>query len=327
MMFTMRFDMRLGSCDARDAYRAALDMVGWAEPLLAPVVVLSEHHGVDSGYLPSPGPLAAAMASRTTSTYVMIAATVLPLHDPVQLAEDIAVIDHLSGGRVGWVFGAGYRKEEFDLLGADWADRGARMDEHLAILLDALNGHDLAPHGRRGSLVAALESLPQLFVGGGSRRAARRATRFGLGLFAQTDSGDLGQVYEAECDRLGVAPGMCVLPPPDLPVSVFVADDVDEAWAEIGPYMLSNAIDYAAWNGGAGTTASLSASTTVEELRAERGAYRIVTVDEAVDMASTGSVTLHPMCGGIPPDLAWKYLRRVADDVVPAVEQSSSAST
>ena len=71
---------------------------------------------------------------------------------------------------------------------------------------------------------------------------------------------------------------------------------------------------------GAGTTASLSAATTIDELRQERGAYRIVAVDEAVAMASGGGLTLHPMCGGIPPDVAWSYLARVAPQVAPALE-------
>ncbi|HEX7131784.1 MAG TPA: hypothetical protein VF228_04380, partial [Iamia sp.] len=106
---------------------------------------------------------------------------------------------------------------------------------------------------------------------------------------------------------------------PDLPLSVFVADDVDAAWDEIGPYLLANAIDYAAWNGGSTTTASLSTAATVEALRAEEGAYRIVTPDEARTMAAEGSLNLHPMCGGIPPEVAWPYLRRVATEVAPAL--------
>jgi len=318
-VISMRFDMRLGDVDARTAYAAALDMVEWAEAPLAPFVVLSEHHGVEGGYLPAPGPLAAAMAARTTSTFIMIAATILPLHDPVRLAEDIAVIDHLSGGRVGWVFGLGYRPEEFALLDVPWAGRGQRMDHHLRVVLDALDGLDLETHGRPGSVRPAVAPRPQLFVGGGSPHAARRAARFGLGLLAQTDVGGLGELYAAECERLGVEPGMCLLPPPDLPSSVFVADDVDAAWDEIGPYLLHNAVDYARWNPGSTTTASLSQASTVDELRADAGAYRIVTVEEAVVMARTGTLALHPMCGGIPPDVAWPYLRRVAEQVAPAV--------
>ncbi|HEV7720881.1 MAG TPA: LLM class flavin-dependent oxidoreductase, partial [Iamia sp.] len=238
-------------------------------------------------------------------------------------AEDIAVIDHLSGGRVGWVFGLGYRPEEFALLDVAWAGRGQRMDHNLRVVLDALDGLDLTTHGRPGVVGAAVAPRPQLFVGGGSPHAARRAARFGLGLLAQTDVGGLGELYAAECERLGVEPGMCLLPPPDLPSSVFVADDVDAAWDEIGPYLLHNAVDYARWNHvsttTSTTTASLSPASTVDELRAEDGAYRIVSVDDAVVMATTGTLALHPMCGGIPPDVAWPYLRRVADEVVPAM--------
>jgi hypothetical protein len=77
---------------------------------------------------------------------------------------------------------------------------------------------------------------------------------------------------------------------------------------------------YGEWNEGSHTVATASDATTVDELRAERGAYRIFTVDEAVDHVRTNFVLgLHPLCGGVPPSLAWPYLRRVVDDVTPRV--------
>jgi hypothetical protein len=108
------------------------------------------------------------------------------------------------------------------------------------------------------------------------------------------------------------------LPPTDKATTVFVADDLDRAWEEIGPYLLHDAMMYGAWNPRDTSLSSMSYATTVDELRAERGAHRILTVDEAVELMQRERViSLHPLCGGIPPELAWPYLRRVVDDVMP----------
>ena len=77
---------------------------------------------------------------------------------------------------------------------------------------------------------------------------------------------------------------------------------------------------YAEWNEGNTTTASLSFVDTAEELRKENRSHRILTVDEAVEFARGGMpIGLHPLIGGLPPELAWPYLRTVVDDVIPAL--------
>ena len=101
-------------------------------------------------------------------------------------------------------------------------------------------------------------------------------------------------------------------------MTVFVSDDQDAAWDEVGPYLMNDVLSYAEWNEDSKSVASLSYSKTVDDLRAERGAHRIMTVDEAVEFVTTSFVLpLHPLCGGTPPDVAWPYLRRVVDEVLP----------
>jgi alkanesulfonate monooxygenase SsuD/methylene tetrahydromethanopterin reductase-like flavin-dependent oxidoreductase (luciferase family) len=155
--------------------------------------------------------------------------------------------------------------------------------------------------------------------GGGSPAAARRAARFGLGFLAQTWAPGLEQTYLDECARLGREPGPCFVPARDTATSVFVADDVDRAWQQIGPYMLHDARMYASWLGDA-AAASKSTALTIEALRAEGGAYRILTPDQAVEhVRAHGVLALHPLCGGCPPELAWETLELVADKVMPAL--------
>jgi len=113
-MFMMRFAMRsktTNPSERADAYNAALDMCAWAETRGCIAAVVSQHHGVDDGYLPSPVPLASAIAARTDTLPISVAALLLAFYEPVKLAEDLAVVDLISRGRVSYVVGIGYRAE------------------------------------------------------------------------------------------------------------------------------------------------------------------------------------------------------------------------
>ncbi len=317
-MYTMRFDMRAPGATAAgraDLYDAAIEMAAWAEGRGCAAVVVSEHHASEDGYLPAPLTLAAAMAAVTTTVPISVAAALLPFYDPLQLAEQIVVLDHLSRGRAIVVLGLGYRPEEYELFGVDFARRGAIAEEKLAALLEHLRGETAMtppPYSPGG---------PMLAWGGSSMAAARRAGRHGLGFFAQGTVPGLQEAYEAAAVQAGHQPGLCLLPDPSTPLSVFVNDDLDEGWRDVGTHLLADATSYADWNAGlasAATTASLSTARTVEDLRHEHGSHRVVTVDEAVALVGTyGVLGLQPLCGGLDPELAWTYLRRVVDEVLP----------
>jgi hypothetical protein len=110
-----------------------------------------------------------------------------------------------------------------------------------------------------------------------------------------------------------------MIPPIDMATTVFVTDDVDGAWDELGHHLLHDVTSYASLNVGNTHTASISTATTVEELRKEDRTHRIVTVDEAVAMVGSGMpLSLQPLAGGVPPEIAWPYFRTVTDVVMPA---------
>src|SRR3954470_1050737 len=116
----IRFDMRPTALEPKEAqrlYEAALEMGEWADARGFDMLTLSEHHASPDGYLPSPLVLGGAMAARTKQIALWISALLLPLHDPIRLAEDLAVLDLISGGRVSMVTGLGYRPIEYELLG------------------------------------------------------------------------------------------------------------------------------------------------------------------------------------------------------------------
>ena len=323
-MFMLRFDMRApvdGPAAIADLYQAAIEMAAWAEEHGALSAVVSEHHTASDGYLPAPLVLAAAIAARTSTLPITVAALLVPLHDPVRLAEDMAVLDVVSRGRVVYVAGLGYRPEEYAMFGHPIAERGRRMEECLTVLRRAWSGETFDYDGRRVHVTPPpfTPGGPMLMYGGGSVAAARRAARFGMSFFAQSSSDALEPAYREECERQGREPGMCIIPAPGSATTMYVAEDVDRAWERLGPFMLHDARMYASWLGDT-AAASKSTALTVDALRAESGAYRVLTPEQAVEYArGFGALPLHPLCGGCPPELAWETLDLVAKKVLPAL--------
>lgn len=319
-MFTLRFDMRAPAwaAPAADLYSAAIDMCAWAENRGAIVAVLSEHHGADDGHLPTPLILASAIAARTTKLAILLAAVPIPLWDPVRLAEEMSVLDLISKGRVSYALGIGHRGEEYDHFGMDLATRGRVADEMLAVLGPLVRGEPVEYRGRRIRVTPPCASAggPLMMIAGGSRAAARRAATHGLGFISQTDSADLKDYYESQCRAAGHEPGVVQFPVPGAPTAVFVAENeqaVDEAWQVLGPHLLHDATTAASYRPHDDSVASITRADSVAALRAEGGPYRILTSDEATEYVRNGRpLPLHPLCGGIPPDVAWPYLERAA---------------
>ncbi|MGZ7012273.1 MAG: LLM class flavin-dependent oxidoreductase [Acidimicrobiales bacterium] len=317
-MFLLRFDMR----NARaEHYEAALDMAGWAEANGALAVAVSEHHAADDGYLPAPLALASAMAARTTTLPIQLAALIVPLHDPVALAESMAVLDLISKGRVSYICGAGYREAECEMFGLSMAERGRRLEESIRVLRQAWTGEPFVYQGRpcRVTPTPHTPGGPMLFLGGGTPGAVRRAVRLGIGMLTER-SDDLAELYATECEAAGVEPQMFVETPNDAITSAFVAEDPDRFWAQIGDHVLHEVRSYRQWNEEAHRPlpASTTTADSVAELQAADGPYRVFTPDEAVEqIRTTGYLSLHPLCGGIPPEVAWSSLELLRTEVLP----------
>lgn len=313
----MRFDMRAPAwaAPATDLYAAAIDMCEWAETKGAPVAVLSEHHGTDDGHLPTPLIMASAIAARTSTLAILLAAVPIPLWDPIRLAEEICVLDLISKGRVAYAFGIGHRAEEYELFGVDSRARGRMADDFVDVVSRLVRGEVVDHRGRQVRVTPSCSTPggPQMMIAGGSRAAARRAARLGFGFISQTDEPGLNEYYESHCRANGHEPGVSQFPVRDSPTAAFVADDVDRAWHELGPYLLHDAKAAASYRHGDDSVASITRADSVEALRKSPGPYRILTTGEAVGYMRAGRLLpLHPLCGGVPPDLAWPYLQNAA---------------
>lgn len=316
-MFTLRFDMRAPSIGAPPTalYAAACDMSAWAEARGCLAVVLCEHHCSDDGYLPSPLMLGAAIAARTQK--LMLNLTILlPFYDVARLAEDISVLDHISAGRATYVFGIGYRAEEFDNFGLSMRDRGRIADEKLDLLRRLLAGEEIQHGGRRMKVTPRPRTPegPMLNWGGASLAAARRAGRNGLGLLANGGVPGMREEYEKTSREHGFEPGFVLIPERDVVANLFVAEDVDAAWDEIGDYLLHDAMAYSEWNPDNQVSANMSTAQTVDELRRTSSSHVILSVEEAKQRLAGGEMfNLSPLCGGMPPEIAWPYLERFAE--------------
>jgi alkanesulfonate monooxygenase SsuD/methylene tetrahydromethanopterin reductase-like flavin-dependent oxidoreductase (luciferase family) len=302
-------------------YQAGIEMAKYADENGFFTVSFEEHHGADDGWSPTPLLNAAMVAGVTKNVRIIVQALLVPLHDAVRLAEEIAVLDLATGGRISCVAGLGYRPEEYEWAGKSWKDRGKLLDESITAMLAAWRGEEFEYQGHKARVTPVPTSPAQalLFIGGTGKPGARRAARFDLPFLPAANLPELEQFYNAECESRGVTP--FIMMPPEDTAMMYVAEDPDKAWAEYGKYFLHEATTYANWQTPDIHSAVHSHAKTVEELRAE-GIYQVRTPEEIIESAKPkgdfATTVLHPLIGGMPPEVGWESLRLYVDKVLPA---------
>jgi probable F420-dependent oxidoreductase len=170
-------------------------MVKRADALGYDMVSVPEHYLVPREHVELSGPhyfaataAQAYLAGATERIRINSSVTLLPLQHPVVLAKSLATIDWLSSGRLTVAFGVGWLKEEFDLLGVSFTQRGRMADEYLAAIIELWTKQEPAFEGRYVSFrnVAfepkpVQQPHPPIWIGGDSDAALRRAARFASG--------------------------------------------------------------------------------------------------------------------------------------------------
>lgn len=324
VLFGLRFDFRnpaIAATTPAERYEAALGMAEWADRLGGVSIAVSEHHGSADGYLPSPLTMVAAMAARTSTVRFMVAALIAPFYDPLRLAEDLVVLDHLSKGRVDVIVAGGYVHEEFAMYGVPMSERGRRVTETVSTLKAAFTGEPFEYRGRTVQVTPApfRPGGPAILLGGSSEPAARRAARIADGFLPSVP--EVWDFYRDEVQKLGRPdPG----PSPNGPNrTVALAQDPEKAWEQLGPYFLHETNAYGEWQAQDDVASPYRTIADLDELRAS-GGYAVLTPDEYVaelQAAPFAFAMFHPMCGGIPPELAWSSLHLFEHEVMPAFSQ------
>ena len=317
--FTLSFDLRVPDLGTppKEIYAAALDMCAYGDEARIPYVNIMEHHGAKDGYLPAPMVVAGAIAARTKHMRIIIAALLLPLHDPVEVAEQIAVADLLSNGRIDIVFGAGYVKSEFDMFGRNIKERGKALDEGIPIIQRALMGERFVANGRPIFVTPrpVQKPYPLLYAGGGVDAAAKRGARLGIGLMPMTPA--LVPVYLDECKRLGQKPG---------PIFtglnwLHVSDTPEKTRKELEPHLLHYCRSYAEFTEGANSSSPFEGLTNMAAIE-KSGLLNVVTPEQCAKLAlearkMQGRFSIAPLIGGLSPKIGWKSLELLVEKVLP----------
>lgn len=321
----LRFDMRSSpQCSESQAcrYQAVLDMATWADKNEVDVIGLSEHHNSSDGFLSSPLTLAAMIAAKTQRIRISVSALLIPLHDPIRIAEEIAVIDQIAKGRFMATAGLGYRESEYQLFGVEWGQRGKIFDQKLAVLLRALKGEAFEYKGSRVQLNPSPTTPAQLLImiGGNSKAAARRAARFGLMFSPAVDDPAIGEAYNTYCAEMDFAAGHIIYP--RAPASTIISNNPERSWKELGEFLLYDAKAYGAWRHKSRRAYAESFATDLEELKQE-GKYRILTPEQAIEcIEETGSLHLTPLIGGVSSKAGWESLRLFENEVQPYITRT-----
>ena len=171
-----------------ELYAETLDFIAAIDAMGFGGVWLAEHHGIDDGYNPSPFVFGAAVAARTRSLRISSGVALAPFYHPVRMAENLAVLDAISNGRVDFAPGLGYLPWEAEAYGFNLRDRGRITDEILSIVGRLWTGESVTHAGEFFSIRnARCRPLPvqqpgiPIFVGGSARPGLRRAARLGDG--------------------------------------------------------------------------------------------------------------------------------------------------
>jgi probable F420-dependent oxidoreductase len=312
--------------DPAQLYRGILDQVVRAEALGWDDVWLSEHHFIDDGYTPSMLPLAAAIAARTERVHIGTSVLLLPLHDPLRVAEDAATVDVLSNGRLELGVAVGYRRGEFAGFDVPYSERGRRMDEAVPILRRLLSGERFSFSGefyRYGEIELRprpVQAKPRLWIGGFSPPAVRRAARLGDGYIAIGGVGPLLALYRAELEALGRDPAQMEIAAGH--AWLLVARDPERRWREAREHFLYQINLYAKWFSEAGMAV---AGTARDDADLTRQGVLIVTPEQAAESirryAEEHGITRFygwTIPPGLPPEWSDEHVELMAREVIPA---------
>ncbi|MGH7124107.1 MAG: LLM class flavin-dependent oxidoreductase [Stellaceae bacterium] len=216
--------------NTRDANRFVADILDetvYADELGYHSAWIGEHHFNSLGVLSCPDLVLAHAAARTKKIRLAPAVTVLPLHNPIRVAEQWATLDLLSGGRVDWAAGRGYDKREYEPFGVSFEENQAIFEEGMALVqrLWSSGGERISHHGKyhrfddvRITPQPIQKPIPT-YVGSFSKPSIELAARLGCGVVvapfaaAMTFGGlkQVAELYHECCRKAGTKPGrlMC----------------------------------------------------------------------------------------------------------------------
>ena len=328
-------------------YREHIDLAVEAEKLGYDNIWLTEHHFVDDGYSPSLLPIAAAIGARTKKIRIGTFVLLLPLHNPLRVAEDAATADIISGGRFDLGLGQGYRVPEFAAFGVPRKERGPRLEEGTELIRRAWTESDLTFEGKfyRCENVTLTPGpvqrpYPPIWLAARGPKSIGRAARNSYHLMG-TGPIEQQQIYDDALREAGKNPE-------DFNIAqlrtVFVAPKREKAWdaAEAGTHHMLTY--YGKWfseaNDLPGDQAFGQGIPPVGELRDADSASLfgepliIGTPDEAIEMIEDYErrtrfthLVMATLLPGVEPKLVRRSLQLFANKVMPQFRRKARAKS
>ena len=325
LRFGVMYDCRHvpgGDMTMTDVYAATIEQAVLADELGFDHVWFTEHHFLKDGYLPAFQPLAGAIAARTKQIRISNDIALLPLYHPIRLAEELAVLDQISNGRMEFGIGMGYVPKEFDAFGVPLRNRVSMTDEAIEILRLAWGEGPFSFRGKRYNLSnidvhpkPVQPGGPPLWIAAMKEPGALRAARFGTNLLPQGRREEVLDPWRDAVNAKGEDPD-------DYRVgiirSVYVTDDRERDWPKIreaerfrmgvyGSFMAETPDEYG-WGSSDGIPQNVivgDATQVTQEISEFINTYGIT------DIATSG---LPP---GIEPEFMAANLERLASEVIP----------
>lgn len=310
-----------------ELYAETLDVIAWSETVGFDGAWVPEHHGADDGYQPAPQVVLAAIAARTSTLRLGSAIALAPLYHPVRFAEECAVLDILSNGRLEMGLAIGYRQREYDSFGLEFRKRGSRFDEFLQIVRALWQGETVNVEGKHYTVKNARITPPPprgkvpLYIGGFAEKALERVARHGDGYFGNEEVCDL---YMEKLREQGKEASQAAIRIQGLFLAV--ARDPQAAMEELAPYYHYVNNSYGQWLGednAIGIDNPLLKPMDLDTFK-QSGILTILTPDQAIDkfraMRERMPVEHYMMMkpAGLPADRFKEYARLFAEEVIPA---------
>lgn len=311
-----------------ELYAETLDHIQAMEELGFPAVWVTEHHFIEDEYLPSVLTMAAAIAARTKRVTIGTAVLLLPLWDALRVAEDAAVVDQLSNGRLRLGLGLGYKLEEFGAFRVPRRDRPGLMEEGIEVIKRAwapgpasFSGKHYQFSGINVTPKPLQQPRPQIWLAGRAEAPVRRAARAADGFIA-VGGPELYQTYFDACREYGTTPGgVCTF------AWSYPAEDPGRAWEDVGPHALYRSRNYADWYGTAGDLAGDRTWMAAIEAGVSPGASASLfkSVEETIadirrfEAMGVNSLLYFANFPGMRPSATIPYFELLAKYVLPAV--------
>ncbi len=246
LKFGLHYSCQSPSGDWPRLYRDVLDQARLAEELGYHSLEVAEHHFLPDGWIPSPTVLLGGMAAVTTDIQLQTGIMILPLHHPVEVAEQVAVLDNLSNGQMRLGVAIGWRDEEFDAFGVEKRDRVQRTEEGIRIIRRLLADRNVSHSGRFYEfedvtiMPRPVQDEVPLWYGGMSPGAIDRAAKMADAWFMSpiernAELAELRATYDEALEAYDRDPGDVPRP---LRREAYVAETDEQAWEDVWESLL-----------------------------------------------------------------------------------------